>query len=497
MKVNHCLSRQMRRLFLLLLVFAVGLVPTACRKQPQGELRVVVIGSQPKLRDPAVAPLSPSDAVLEQNVAQGLVRFDAAGNIIPGLAERWNVSDDGLSYIFRIASSQWPDGRNINAQQVARILNRYLSSRSKASLKDALGAINDVVAMTDRVIEIRLVAPRPNLLPLLAQPEMAIIRGGYGTGPFRYTLTAKSGELHLSREIRSPDEETTRKDELRLGGAGAAEAIAGFAGANSDLVLGGTFNNLAYVRRIKLPRNSVRFDPAAGLFGLAPTRSGGKLGDPDLRAILSRAIDRDAFVAALGIGNLQPRATLLQPGLDGLNPPAQPAWFGVPLAERVGGLRAEADRMFGRSDKPVIRVALPKGPGGELLLQILMRDWGALGFKVVWAPGPASADFVLVDEVAPSSSPAWFVRRFRCGAAPVCDGGMNDIVDSARISLVPAQRYALIEQAARMIDEEHLFIPITAPVRWSLVGIRVQNFAGNRYARHTLTDLDQTPGTDD
>ena len=39
--------------------------------------------------------------------------------------------------------------------------------------------------MTDRVIEIRLIAPRPNLLPLLAQPEFAILRAGQGTGPFR------------------------------------------------------------------------------------------------------------------------------------------------------------------------------------------------------------------------------------------------------------------------------------------------------------------------
>jgi oligopeptide transport system substrate-binding protein len=487
----------MRRLFLMLLVLAVGLTPAACRKQPQGELKVVVIGGQPKMRDPALDPLSASDAVLVQNVAQGLVRFDTAGNIIPGLAERWNVSDDGLSYIFRIASTQWPDGRKINAQQVAKILNRYLAQRSRDPLKDVLGAIDDVVAMTDRVIEIRLVAPRPNLLPLLAQPEMAIIRGGYGTGPFRYTFAGKNGDLNLARDISSADEETSRRDELRLSGDGAAEAIAGFADARSDLVLGGTFNDLPYVRRVKLPRNSLRFDPVAGLLGLAPAHSGGGLDDPDLRSVLSQAIDRDAFVAALGIRNLAPRATLLQPGLDGLNPPAQPVWLGTPLDQRIAGLRTQVDRMFGNSGKPVIRIAMPKGPGGELLLQILMRDWGQLGFTVEWAPRAASADFVLIDEVAPSSSPAWFVRRFRCGVVPVCKTDMNDLLDSARTSQVPAQRYALITEAARMIDDQQLFIPITAPVRWSLVGNRVQNFAGNRYARHTLTDLEQKAGTDD
>ena len=62
--------------------------------------------------------------MLLANVAQGLVRFDSAGNIVGGLAERWNVSDDGLSYIFRLASTEWPDGRKITAQQVARLLKR-------------------------------------------------------------------------------------------------------------------------------------------------------------------------------------------------------------------------------------------------------------------------------------------------------------------------------------------------------------------------------------
>ena len=78
--------------------------------------------------------------MLLSNVAQGLVRFDARGQIEPGLAERWNVSDDGLSYIFRIASADWPDGRTVNAREVARILNRQLRAPSRNPLKDTLWA---------------------------------------------------------------------------------------------------------------------------------------------------------------------------------------------------------------------------------------------------------------------------------------------------------------------------------------------------------------------
>src|SRR6476619_5001778 len=121
----------MRRLLAMLLIPGLALAPVACRPQPEGTVKVVVIGGGPKLRDPAQGVLSAPDAVLLENVAQGLVRFDAGGNIVAGLAERWNVSDDGLSYIFRIAASQWPDGRKITAQQIARLLKRQITGRSK------------------------------------------------------------------------------------------------------------------------------------------------------------------------------------------------------------------------------------------------------------------------------------------------------------------------------------------------------------------------------
>jgi len=119
----------------------------------------------------------------------------------------------------------------------------------------------------------------------------------------------------------------------------------------------------------------------------------------------------------------------------------------------------------------------------------------AIGLTVERAKG-GDADFALIDEVAPSSSPAWFVRRFRCDIVPICDPQADQLMEAARQSPVPAQRYALLVQAANLIDDGQLFIPITAPVRWSLVSVRVQNFAGNRYARHTLTDLEQQPGRD-
>src|SRR5574338_915299 len=122
--------RSLTRALSLAAAVALALAAGACRESNTGEVKVVAIGGEPRLVDPYSAPVSPSDGLLLANVAQGLVRFDASGNIVGGLAERWNVSDDGLSYIFRIASAEWSDGRKISAQQVARILKRQLARHS-------------------------------------------------------------------------------------------------------------------------------------------------------------------------------------------------------------------------------------------------------------------------------------------------------------------------------------------------------------------------------
>ncbi|HWC55968.1 MAG TPA: ABC transporter substrate-binding protein [Sphingomicrobium sp.] len=482
----------MRRFAALAALTALAFASASCRNEPEGALHVLVIGGKPGLRDPALGPTTAPDDVLLANIAQGLVSFDASGNIVSGLAERWTVSDDGLSYIFRIASANWPDGHKISAEQVARLIKRQLAARSRNSLKDALGGVEDVVAMTDRVIEISLTAPRPNMLSLLAQPQMAILRNGEGTGPYAATPAA-NGEIKLTREIVSPDDETTTREELLLGGASAKDAVRAFADGKSDLVLGGTFADLAATQAVKLPRGSLRFDPASGLFGLVPTKAGGPLDKPEVRQLLSEAIDRDLFIAALGVPGLTPRVTLLEPGLEGVPAVVTPAWQGTPYAQRVPGLQTQANRLFPKSPKPTIRIALPAGPGADLLLRLLQRDWGALGFTVERSPSAAGADFALIDEVAPSSSPAWFARHFRCDFAAVCSKDADSLMDAARQTPVPAQRYAFFVQAAALIDGGELFLPIAAPVRWSLVSPRVQNFAGNRYARHTLTDLEEKP----
>ena len=488
----------------LLLAAALALAVAGCGGDEPRELKVAVIGEGAiALGDAVAPPASAAEEVLRLNLAQGLVRFDATGQIEPGLAERWNVSDDGLSYIFRLAPGEWPDGRKYMARDVARILNRILKAKGENPTREALGAVAEIVAMTDRVIEIRLRAPRPNLLHLLAQPEFALIREGVGSGPFHLretkadeTATEEAREadeevapVRMTRRLRGFDGEPGEREQASLAAMPAAEGIAAFRAGRLDLLLGGTIADLALAGRATLDRGALRFDPAGGLFGLLPTRADGPLAEAEVRRLLSQAIDRDALIRALGVPGLGPRATVLEAGLDGLAAPQQPAWLSQPLAERRPGLQREAQRLFGDEERPRLTVALPEGAGGDVIFARLFADWGALGIGVERAAPDGRADLVLVDSVAPSSSPAWYLRRFRCAVVRLCSEEADELLAAAREAPVAAQRAALFAQAAALIDEAALFVPLTAPIRWSLVGENARGFRENRFARHPLAGI--------
>jgi len=484
--------------FLTIAIASVAIAFAGCGKPDAGVTRVAAIGPTPRLVETVTAPLSAGEALVRETMAQGLVRFDERGQVVPGLAERWNVSDDGLSYIFRLQTGEWPDGRKIRADEVARILSRQLRPASTNPLKDTLGAVSEVVAMTDRVIEIRLVAPRPNLLQLLAQPEFGLVRASVGTGPFHLPPPEEAarfaadrddrGALLLIHRIRIPDAEDP-VERVRISGGSAAGLTAAFADGDLDLVLGGTVDDLPIALAQKMPRGALRFDPVAGLFGLLPTKRNEVLEEADVRRLLSRAIDRAELINGLRVGGLVPRATVLQAGLEGIGQPTQPAWLGQPANDRRGALEAEARRLFGSAERPTLRIAIPNGPGGKYLMARLAYDWLPLGIKVERAPSAGSADLIWVDEVAPSSSPAWFLRRFRCGVAAICVEQAEELLTQARETVDSRQRAALFIEAAELIDRAQLFIPIAAPIRWSLVSGRVPGFAENPFARHTLVGL--------
>ena len=152
--------------------------------------------------------------------------------------------------------------------------------------------------------------------------------------------------------------------------------------------------------------------------------------------------------------------------------------------------------MFGKKSRPVLTISLPAGPGATSLFNRLATDFATIGLGLAVAEQGEPVDLVLIDEVAPSTSPAWFVRRVHCGTVPICDADVDQLADGARTTASPQQRAQFLTLAAKQIDAAYLIIPLTAPIRWSLVSASAPGFAENRFARHTLSGLAIKPNRD-
>src|SRR3546814_17194420 len=77
-----------------------------------------------------------ANAALLDATSQGLVSYDGEGQIDTGLADRWTVTTDGRSYIFRLREARWTNGRKVTAMDVAEILRDYLAPASRHVLKE-------------------------------------------------------------------------------------------------------------------------------------------------------------------------------------------------------------------------------------------------------------------------------------------------------------------------------------------------------------------------
>jgi peptide/nickel transport system substrate-binding protein len=473
-----------------------SLMLTGCGSRSSDDvLTASVIGASPVVADPDRAVLTSSNAELVRATRQGLVAFDANGQVEPALAESWTFTKDGLSAIFRIRRLRWANGGEVTGAEVAASLNRAIATDSRNRLKPLLTAIETVIGMTDRVVEIRLKVPRPNLLELLAQPELAIRRRGAGTGPWAMT-DATHGAMIL-RPVK--DDNDAETDEITLPpiakvvlrGERVGVAVARFMAHRGGYVTGGRIGDWPVAQAAQLRSGVVRFDPAEGLFGLAVVPKTAAMKDAGVRAALSMAIDREALVAGFGISRWQAIDRLLPAQLDSAQPPVSPSWSGARLVDRQAEARGRVGAwVTAHGVLDPLRIALPDGPGMKILFARLTADFRAIGLDAVRVAHDApDADLRLIDEVAPNASANWYLTRTGCDAGLPCAATADAALKASRAAPDLVRRSIEIATADAAAADNTAYIPLASPVRWSLVDPELSGFHENSFAVHPLAEL--------
>lgn len=172
----------------LILVFVVIPILTGCgagSNDAQNEkILLLNLTGEPSSLDPAKA-FDEDSLDVTNNLFEGLMRLDADHKPQPAIAEEVNVSDDGLTYTFKLKQTKWSNGESLTAQDFEFAWKRVLNPETAAEPAFLLYFIKGaeayntgkgsadqvgVKALDDSTLEVKLERPTPFFLQLLAYP---------------------------------------------------------------------------------------------------------------------------------------------------------------------------------------------------------------------------------------------------------------------------------------------------------------------------------------
>lgn len=327
-------------------------------------------GTQPQGLDPHVTEGLPSSHI-QRDLFEGLITRAVDGSLIPGIAERWVVSEDGLTWTFHLRSNaRWSNGDPMTAEDwrysFRRIVDPATGSRFAILLnpilhaEDIIAGRRDVEALGVRVVDtltlaIDLEAPNPLfqevLTHSLASPVHRPSVEAHGdrwarpgnmvtNGPFQLEELAMQSHIRLVRNPYYWDSDNVILEEVFFYPTEdlSAELMRYRAGELSWTyeVPNTQFN---WIQANLADELTVSDWFGIYYFGFNTTRP--PLDDPRVTKALSLAIDREIITDKLTRFDERPAFAFTPHGVPGYDPP-QPPWASWTQAER----EAEARRLL-------------------------------------------------------------------------------------------------------------------------------------------------------
>ena len=147
--------------------------------------------SEPDNLDPWLSAASDTEAVFH-NVFEGLVLFDETGALIPGLAESWDISDDGLTYTFHLRDDvTFHNGKAFSAEDVVYTYESLSGLGGEEALSSKFKNLTSVEAVDVDDYTVTMTLAEADAA-FLQYTRVAVLPKGYedqssapvGTGPF-------------------------------------------------------------------------------------------------------------------------------------------------------------------------------------------------------------------------------------------------------------------------------------------------------------------------
>lgn len=276
---------------------------------------IVAIRLEPPHLDPTAGAAAAIGEVVYANVFEGLTRIDRDGAVKPSLAQSWEVSADGKTYVFKLRpDTAWHDGAAFGAADVKFSLDRARASDSTNPQKGLFEPIESVEALDATTVKVVLKRPTGGFLTNLGWPAAVIVGQGsaadnktkpIGTGPFRFERWSKGASIDLVRNPAWKGKPVALdKATFRVISDPSASFAAVLAGDVDAFPIYPAPENLEQFRAD--PRLKVVVGNTEGKTILAMNNGRKPFDDIRVRRALSMAVDRKAVIDGATFGLAKP-----------------------------------------------------------------------------------------------------------------------------------------------------------------------------------------------
>lgn len=478
--------------------------------------------TEPRSLDPHRA-VGNSAAIILYDLFTGLMTLDAAGEVVPGVAASYTVSDDGLTYTFTLrADAKWSDGTPLTADDFVYSFRRLLTPDTAARFASQLypivnaQAINrgeadpstlGVVAQDAQTLVVSLNTPLAYLPQLMAanaaSPVPRHVIEAAGRSWTRPGTMVSNGAYVLSEQVPATyikavrnthffDAENVQIDEVMYYPTeNQGTSLSRFRAGELDVILNFPADQIGQIKE-SMP-DTLHVTQALGVYYLAPNIRNAPFDDARVRRALSLAIDRDAIVERL-----------LPPGTSAATnivPPVTAGYSGTPAdyADRpVGDRMAEARALlveagFDRSNPLTFSLKSDPIEQNRRIAVALTSMWKAIGANVDIDTTGASdvnrdgrtGNFEVIRWTwfGPFNDAATFLGLLDSQNGANVTGYANAELDAklrdANAARDPGERHALLAEAEAIINHDQPVIPLYFHAGRRLVQTHVKGWIDN------------------
>lgn len=478
-----------------------------------GEL-VIAIATQPNALD-FVNSAERNASNVAQQMFDTPIYINDEGDFEPGLAESWEISDDGLTYTFYLREGvEFHNGEPFNADSMvftweagANPENTYATYFQRA---ETVTKVDDyTVEVTTAEVDalfLGLVAGTWAQMPPVYYAEQGLTgfsQAPVGTGPFMLTEWVQGDRIILDKNpnywregypkldritFRPITESSTRVAAIQTGEVDIVNRLSPDEAASLEGVEG--------VNVVEYPNNRVYYIT----FNNITTGVGQPTEDPLVRQAFNYAVDTEGIINALFAGKGQRSTGLVTKGDLGYNDALSPYPYDVDKAKE---LMAEA----GFADGFSMDMACPSGAytNFEQVCEAVAAQLGEIGVTVNLNVQESGAfwDLEAAKELPPLFGDSWsspgldaYQRLFgalggqEASFSAWSEPAIDDLLAEIIITVDTDARAALYEELQQYMYDNPPFIYLYEPISFEATSDRVVNYKPRSAEEYYLFDLE-------